>query len=89
MGTMDNVARLNELMTPELMANMWILGVIVVALVLLSLCIMGILTHKLAKKKGYKGYFWTGFFLQLVGLIYVVGLPEKHRHSARHSRTSE
>lgn len=39
--------------------------------------IMGTLTHKLAIKKGYLGYFWTGFFLMVIGLIYVVGLPNK------------
>ena len=32
--------------------------------------LLGTLTHKLAVKKGYKGYFWT-----VIGLIYVVGLP--------------
>jgi len=37
--------------------------------------IMGIFTSKLAKKKGYHGYFFTGFFFNLIGLIYVVGLP--------------
>ena len=37
--------------------------------------IWGILTMKLAHHKGYRGYFWTGFFLGMVGLIYVVGLP--------------
>jgi len=37
--------------------------------------IMGIFTAKLAKKKGYHGYFFTGFFFNFVGLIYVVGLP--------------
>ena len=36
---------------------------------------MGIFTSKLAKKKGYRGYFFTGFFFHLIGLIYVVGLP--------------
>lgn len=37
--------------------------------------LLGTLTHKLAVKKGYKGYFWTGFFWTVIGLIYVVGLP--------------
>lgn len=32
--------------------------------------LLGTLTHKLAVKKGYKGYFWT-----VIGLIYMVGLP--------------
>ena len=35
----------------------------------------GILTMKQAHRKGYRGYFWTGFFLWMVGLIYVAGLP--------------
>ena len=39
--------------------------------------LLGTLTQKLAVKKGYKGYFWTGFFWTVVGLIYVVGLPVK------------
>lgn len=42
---------------------------------LIPMVIMGIFTAKLAKKKGYRGYFFTGFFFNLVGLIYVVGLP--------------
>lgn len=44
-------------------------------LALIPMIILGIFTAKLAKKKGYKGYFFTGFFFNLVGLIYVVGLP--------------
>ena len=35
----------------------------------------GILCKRLANHKGYTGYFWTGFFLTLVGLIYVAALP--------------
>ena len=42
---------------------------------LIPMLIMGIFTAKLAKKKGYRGYFFTGFFFNLIGLIYVVGLP--------------
>ena len=42
---------------------------------LISAVIWGILTMKQAHHKGYRGYFWTGFFLRMVGLIYVVGLP--------------
>ena len=53
-------------------SNLWYLwlGVAIIPCV-----IMGIFTAKLAKKKGYRGYFFTGFFFNLVGLIYVVGLP--------------
>ena len=46
-------------------------------LAILAGVLLGTLTHKLAVKKGYKGYFWTGFFWTVVGLIYVVGLPVK------------
>ena len=53
-------------------SNLWYLWVIIA---LLPAIIMGIFTSKLAKKKGYRGYFFTGFFFSLVGLIYVVGLP--------------
>lgn len=35
----------------------------------------GVLSKMIAGKKGYEGYFWTGFLLSVVGLIYVAGLP--------------
>ena len=54
------------------MANFWYLFLIIP---LLPAIITGILTSKLAAKKGYYGYFFTGFFFNLIGLIYVVGLP--------------
>ncbi|HWQ98261.1 MAG TPA: hypothetical protein VN538_09275 [Clostridia bacterium] len=53
-------------------SNLWYLWVVVA---LIPAIIMGIFTAKLANKKGYRGYFFTGFFFNLVGLIYVVGLP--------------
>jgi len=53
-------------------ANIWYVWV---GIALIPSIIMGIFTAKLAKKKGYRGYFFTGFFFNLVGLIYVVGLP--------------
>ncbi|MEA4870365.1 hypothetical protein SDC9_161961 [bioreactor metagenome] len=56
------------------MANYWYLWLIVL---FIPAIINGILTAKLAGKKGYRGYFFTGFFFNLVGLIYVVGLPLK------------
>ena len=37
--------------------------------------IYGIFTAKLAAKKGYRGYFFTGFFFTIIGLLYVIGLP--------------
>ncbi len=53
-------------------SNLWYL---LVGLALIPSIIMGIFTSKLAKRKGYRGYFFTGFFFNLIGLIYVVGLP--------------
>ena len=52
--------------------NLWYLWIVIA---LIPAIIMGIFTAKLANKKGYRGYFFTGFFFALVGLIYVVGLP--------------
>ena len=44
---------------------------------LLAAIIPGILSAKLARKKGYSGkYFWLGFFLSIFGLVYVAGLPD-------------
>ena len=54
------------------MANFWYLFLLIP---LLPAIISGILTSKLAAKKGYYGYFFTGFFFNMIGLIYVVGLP--------------
>lgn len=53
-------------------ANLWYFWV---GALLIPSIIMGIFTAKLASKKGYRGYFFTGFFFNFVGLIYVVGLP--------------
>ena len=38
--------------------------------------ICGCLCGKLSRKKGYSGHFWTGFFLGILGLLYVIGLPD-------------
>ncbi len=38
--------------------------------------IFGCFTANIAESKGYKGYFATGFFFQIFGLIYLVGLPK-------------
>ena len=43
--------------------------------VLFPAIICGVLCKKLAARKGYTGYFWTGFFLTMMGLVYVAGLP--------------
>lgn len=46
-----------------------------IVVVLIPAIICGILSKKLAARKGYTGYFWTGFFLTMMGLVYVAGLP--------------
>ncbi|HML68190.1 MAG TPA: hypothetical protein PKA81_07295 [Clostridia bacterium] len=65
-----DVSTLNQFQS--LMGTYWFVWI---AIALIPAVIMGIFTAKLAKKKGYRGYFFTGFFFSLVGLIYVVGLP--------------
>ena len=70
-------------LSPAITGNIGILIVLAVVVAIIAMCIPGIMTHRLAKKKGYKGYFWTGFFFQFVGLVYVVGLPEKRRHRTK------
>ena len=50
-------------------------GVLIIIAAMLPMIIYGIFTAKLAAKKGYRGYFFTGFFFNIIGLIYVVGLP--------------
>ena len=67
---------------PELTNNLGLFLIGWLVFLVICLSITCILTYKLAKKKGYRGYFWTGFFLQMIGLIYVVGLPTKHRRKA-------
>lgn len=56
------------------------------AIVLLALLVGGLVTGSLsamlADKKGYRGYFWTGFLLGISGLIYVAGLPVSARVTA-------
>lgn len=37
--------------------------------------LFGIVCHLVAKKKGYSGYFWTGFFFLMFGAVYVAALP--------------
>ena len=45
-------------------------------------CIMGLLTSELAARKGYNGYFGTGFLLSSVGLLFVAGLTDNRILSA-------
>lgn len=54
-----------------------LLPVIILLVLLLGVAVFnGILCSRLARYKGYRGYFFTGFFLGVIGLIYVVGLPD-------------
>ena len=65
-----DISTLNQFQS--LMGTYWFVWI---AIALIPAVIMGIFTAKLAKKKGYHGYFFTGFFFSMIGLIYVVGLP--------------
>ena len=50
--------------------------IVVFVFCLIGGIICGVFCKKLAKHKGYTGYFWTGFFFSWMGLIYVHGLPD-------------
>jgi hypothetical protein len=50
-------------------------GLVIGTISLIPSIIYGIFTAKLAGKKGYRGYFFTGFFFTIIGLLYVIGLP--------------
>ena len=65
-----DITGLSDVLTTA--SNLWYLWLVVA---LIPAIIMGIFTAKLANKKGYRGYFFTGFFFAIIGLIYVVGLP--------------
>ena len=58
-------------------------NVISLLTLILSHVVYGLVSRKLAGKKGYEGYFWTGFLLGIIGLIYVAGLPVNRRRSRR------
>ena len=53
-------------------------------IILLLNIVMGIFCCKLAHRKGYKGYFFTGFFFGMIGLVYVVGLPDLNARKDMH-----
>lgn len=65
-----DVSGLSDVMTTA--SNLWYLWLLIA---LIPGIIMGIFTAKLGKKKGYRGYFFTGFFFGMIGLVYMVGLP--------------
>lgn len=76
-GTVDS-ALFQQTLETSMAAGLTVAIIWLVVLIGLGI-ILGTLTKKLARKKGYRGYFWTGFFLNWIGLIYVVGLPVKSK----------
>lgn len=49
--------------------------ILALLIALIPAIITGTLCRKLAEKKNLSGYFWTGFFLGILGLLYVGFLP--------------
>ena len=83
-----------ESLTPEMVGTFTAVYAVIAVLVVLgallfNFILFGVLTHKLAGHKGYRGYFWTGAFLGLIGLIYVVGLPDNRRRRHRNVHEEE
>lgn len=58
---------------PAVIASVFVMGLLVL---LAERIIVGVLCRKMAAKKGYKGYFWMGFFLSWIGFVYVIFLPD-------------
>jgi len=74
----ESVAAIQQALESGVLAGLAVVAVWLLFL-LFYMILFGVLCRKLAKKKGYRGYFWTGFFLGFIGLIYVVGLPVKKK----------
>jgi hypothetical protein len=72
----------------NILSFLWSYGYALSLLALVPMIFFGILTAKLAGKKGYRGYFFTGFFFAVIGLIYVVGLPLASEASGNIRRNS-
>ena len=73
-----------QTMSPEILEaaeTVVMVTAIVTVLIIYALAglITGLVSRKLARKKGYRGYFWTGFLLNCLGVNYVAGLPEKKK----------
>jgi hypothetical protein len=61
-----------------------LLPLILMVLLYLGIGVLtGLVARTLAQKKGYDGYFWTGFLLSTIGIIYVAGLPDKRAEADR------
>lgn len=65
----------NTMTVAEMAATGSVLAMVLMVILLFGNLVYGVLCCKLAHKKGYTGYFWTGFFMGLLGLWYVMGLP--------------
>ena len=61
---------------PSAVAVVALTALLPFVILLIAGIINGIFCKKLAAHKGYKGYFWTGFFFGWLGLLYVHGLPD-------------
>ena len=53
----------------------WVALLQMIAPILFLGVLFGVVCHLVAKKKGYPGYFWTGFFFLMFGAVYVAALP--------------
>lgn len=60
-------------MAPKVLAA---IALVCLLAVLAHRIFIGILCKRFARKKGYTGYFWTGFFLGWLGFVYVIFLPD-------------
>jgi hypothetical protein len=65
--------------------------VVIVLFLLIAIPVLfGELSSRLAHQKGYLGYFWTGFFLGFIGLVYVGFLPDKsHEQRGQHEQRDQ
>jgi hypothetical protein len=55
-------------------------NMLVIIILIASALLSAILSAVLAGKKGFsRGYFWLGLFLNVIGFIYVAGLPVKQK----------
>ena len=72
------MANTSPTMMQQMMAGVSTVLTVAGIVVLILMIIQGNLAARLAAQKGYKGgvkYFMLGFFLGLIGLVYVAGKP--------------
>jgi hypothetical protein len=70
---------------PSLLPAVYVFATLFISLIFGMLCI------SLADKKGYNTYryFWLGFFLWIIGLLYVIGLPIDEKSLAIRNKAKE